>query len=303
MDPRPGDPEGTVYFCPRCDGDVTLGPGGRLSHADGGWIKCPVYQKPVFVFTDEDADFECDECKGNIAVSDGAAEHEDFELVECLKYRRRTSLVFLGEDGEYECDHCRGSIYVEDGEARHEENEDFGSLPKPSRKPGPPRRKPYGRHLTHVFVSYAHKDKRWLDRLKAALEPYVREKAIEVWDDTKIDFGADWQDEIQKALSRAHVAVLLVSTAFMASEFIANRELQAFFKKRKKQGMRILPVLIGPSMFQEHEVLSKVQAVNRPNRLLSKMKRSDADATLVELAGFIAKSANARMKAANGTSR
>lgn len=76
-----------------------------------------------------------------------------------------------------------------------------------------------------VFVSYSHKDKKWLNRLRVHLAPLERDGLLTVWDDTSINPGANWKKAIREALRAARVAVVLVSADFMASEFIARNEL------------------------------------------------------------------------------
>ena len=48
-----------------------------------------------------------------------------------------------------------------------------------------------------------------------------------VWTDQQIDPGTKWNDGIESALMATRVAVLLVSRAFVSSEFILKSELPA----------------------------------------------------------------------------
>ena len=68
-----------------------------------------------------------------------------------------------------------------------------------------------------IFISYSHDDRDWLDRLRTHLAPYVRGEGLDLWDDTKTAPGTDWAIEIDNAIGRARVAVLLVSPECLAS--------------------------------------------------------------------------------------
>lgn len=121
---------------------------------------------------------------------------------------------------------------------------------------------------TNVFISYSHKDKKWLDQLHTMLKPIVRMGAITVWDDTQIRSGTKWYDEIKKALGSARVAVLLVSPDFLASDFITEHELPELQKEAEQEGLTILWVAVRPSMYV-HTAIAEYQATNNPDRPLS----------------------------------
>ena len=87
-----------------------------------------------------------------------------------------------------------------------------------------------------VFISYSHKDKKWLEELQTMLKPLVRKDSLAVWDDTKIQAGAKWKEKIEGSLAAAKVAVLLVSPHFLASDFIASTSCRPFWRRRKKVG-------------------------------------------------------------------
>ena len=142
---------------------------------------------------------------------------------------------------------------------------------------------------TRVFISYSHRDSTWLKRLQVHLKPLVRNKQIEVWDDTRIDAGMKWKDEIRRGLEGAGAAVLLISADFLASDFIAESELPPLLEAAETDGVVILPVILKPSRFTRTR-LGEFQAVNdsdRPLIGLSEVEQEaifDQTATAVERA-------------------
>jgi len=141
----------------------------------------------------------------------------------------------------------------------------------------------------NVFVSYCHADATWLERLKVHLRPLTRQGAFSLWDDTRISPGQAWQEEVAAALARARVAVLLVSADFLASDFVVNNELPPLLHRAASGGVLILPVVIGPCLFSEHEELARYQCVNPPKKPLSLMANPDAETVLVSLARSVDK--------------
>jgi TIR domain len=135
-----------------------------------------------------------------------------------------------------------------------------------------------------VFISYSHADRRWLDRLLGHLRPLVREGYIQVFSDRSIRVGADWQSEIQAALDAASIAVLLISADFLASDFIADQELPHLLAGAESKGTTVMPVIVGPSLFETMPSLSRFQAANSPSRPLSAMRSSEWNKILVDLA-------------------
>src|ERR1044072_399505 len=113
-----------------------------------------------------------------------------------------------------------------------------------------------------VFISYSHKDKRWLDRLRVHLKQLEDKGVIDPWDDTRIKTGKKWRDERKRAIVSAKVAVLLISADFLASDFISKNELPPLLAAEQTRGLIILPVIVSPSRFAKTESLSSFQAIN-----------------------------------------
>ena len=120
-----------------------------------------------------------------------------------------------------------------------------------------------------LFVSYCHQDKQWLERLQVHFKALERDGTIDVWDDTDIKMGDDWDEEIEEGLKGAKAAILLVSADFLASDYIVHEELNVLLEA-EKQGLLILMVILRPCILGE---LSRFQSVNDPARPL--FRRND----------------------------
>lgn len=128
----------------------------------------------------------------------------------------------------------------------------------------------------NIFISYSHADEKWLERLKKHLKVLTKYSGnIECWEDTKLRGGDKWRDEITQAISMSNVAILLVSTDFLASDFISNNELPPILRKAEEDGTRILPLIVSPCEYEDSE-LGEFQAVNDPERTLSDLGNDDA---------------------------
>ena len=141
-----------------------------------------------------------------------------------------------------------------------------------------------------VFISYSHKDREWLENLQTMLKPLVRKK-LAVWDDTKIEAGAKWREEIEGALATAKVAVLLVSPHFLGSDFITKHELPPLLETAKKQGLVILWVHLSSCLYDETEI-KDYQAAHDIAKPLDSLPPSEQNAVLVDVCRKIKAAAN-----------
>ena len=98
-----------------------------------------------------------------------------------------------------------------------------------------------------VFCSYAHSDDRYRKRLIASLSPLRREGLITEWDDTQIDGGQEWQPAIQRQLDSADVILLLVSSAFLDSDFCYGNEMATALRRHEQGSALVIPILVRPT--------------------------------------------------------
>ncbi len=113
-----------------------------------------------------------------------------------------------------------------------------------------------------LFISYSHKDKKWLDELRKWLEPLERADLIAVWDDEQLKAGEDWHAKIQESLAAAKAAVLLVSQDFLVSDFITNNELPQLLEAAQQKGLQILWIAVSESTVEDTGII-RYQAVHK----------------------------------------
>lgn len=134
-----------------------------------------------------------------------------------------------------------------------------------------------------IFISYSHADEIFHNRLMthlSVLKKYIG--GFEEWSDKKIHAGQRWKEEIKKALDDANIAILLVSTDFLASDFIENNELPPILRKAEAENTKVLCLLVEPSFFLKSE-LSEFQAVNKPEETLAEMEKPAQERVFLKL--------------------
>jgi hypothetical protein len=126
-----------------------------------------------------------------------------------------------------------------------------------------------------IFVSYSHKDKKLFEEFKTMIAPAIQRGSVDLWDDQTIPPGAKWEDEIQKALASASVAVLVVSQNFLASRFISKDELPPLLKAAREEGVTIFWIYLSSCLYQRTEIASYQAAhdISQPLDCLSKARR------------------------------
>ena len=153
---------------------------------------------------------------------------------------------------------------------------------RPSREdngePDPPKKSPT---RDQVFISYSHQNKGYLEELQTHLKPMIKKNQFPLWDDTKINAGEEWRKEIEIAIQKAKIAVLLVSPAFLASDFIDEDELPPLLDARS-EGLVVIWIPLTYSNYEETEI-AKYQAAHSPSKPLDSLSGSDRNKAWVEI--------------------
>ncbi len=137
-----------------------------------------------------------------------------------------------------------------------------------------------------LFISYSHNDRAFLEQFWIHLSS-LADYGLEHWDDSKIKPGDIWLEEIERALERAQVALLLVSQDFLASTFIQRKELPALFDAAKKDGLKILWLPIRPCSWKRHRQIEQYQSGGSLDPTLAEMDEVKRDREMVKITDHI----------------
>ncbi|GJL70562.1 MAG: hypothetical protein NPIRA06_31970 [Nitrospirales bacterium] len=105
-----------------------------------------------------------------------------------------------------------------------------------------------------VFVSYARANRdlatRFLKNFKEQAAP-SKLYHYTFWRDNDILVGEKWHEEIRHAIEECDVGLVLVSPAFLGSQYIQDHELPKFVKSG---GKSVIPVMLQPIDLEHHDL-------------------------------------------------
>jgi TIR domain len=150
----------------------------------------------------------------------------------------------------------------------------------------------------NVFSSYSHKDDRIREKIDEHLSLLKRQGLISSWHDHDITAGKGLDDEIIRHLEQADIILLLVSSAFIASNYCFCTELQQALRRHEAGLARVVPIIVKPCDWKSSP-LGKLKALPQDGKAITKWKNRD-DAYLNVALGIreIVKELNARKMSA-----
>ena len=83
----------------------------------------------------------------------------------------------------------------------------------------------------------------------------LRKEGIEFWTDQELRLGDRWDKKIKQNLSESDIALVLVSQAYLDSDYCINIEINSFLERE----ITIMPIMLLPCEWQRHSWLSERQ--------------------------------------------
>ncbi len=95
-----------------------------------------------------------------------------------------------------------------------------------------------------IYAIYAREDNDVLLHLLHHLKPLEEEFKVTIWHDDPIDTGKPWKPHSIERLQHADVFLLLVSDAFMHSEFVKQLEFKRVIDSYKEARAIVIPIIV-----------------------------------------------------------
>jgi hypothetical protein len=130
------------------------------------------------------------------------------------------------------------------------------------------------RPALRVVFSYAHEDEPLRDRLAAHLASLERAHVIECWHDREIRAGDGWREEIERAIARADVILLLISPDFVASDYCFTIEMANALKRHAAGTALVVPILLR-ALVTAGQPWSELQSLPRDLRAVTSWPNLD----------------------------
>jgi YD repeat-containing protein len=135
-----------------------------------------------------------------------------------------------------------------------------------------------------LFISYAHGDRDWLEgdskkNLLPGWESALRDADVTIWwdrDRVGTPLVGDWEERVLAELDRSSIAILLISTKFVDSRYIRDKELPRILERAARHEMEVLPVWIKPAPL-DGLALDRYQFAPDRNGPLSQWEKSEHD--------------------------
>ena len=100
-----------------------------------------------------------------------------------------------------------------------------------------------------LFISYASSDISYKNELEMFLKPLSRQGLFDIWSDTAILPGEDWDTSIKKHLQEADIILLLVSASYLATDYTWEVQMKIALERHAQEGLIVIPIILRPCNF------------------------------------------------------
>jgi hypothetical protein len=139
----------------------------------------------------------------------------------------------------------------------------------------------------YIFICYSRKDEEEKELLADHLRVLEFQEVLSVWDDSKIKPGEPWYNEIMENLNKADIALFLISSNSLTSDFIKNKEIPKLLRRKKEKGLIFFPILVRPCPWKSVKWLADMGIRPKNCTPISKGNKYEQDERCVEIVNEI----------------
>ena len=139
-----------------------------------------------------------------------------------------------------------------------------------------------------IFISYCHGNKKFKDSLLKQLELLKLAGVCHPWDDSQINTGSPWFNEIECVLHESSIVVLMVSEGFLKSDFIMNTELPIIKQCYEKKKITVFPLFVNRCKWQQNSFINSLQGFPADDTTLEECNEIKQIELIREFSGKIA---------------
>jgi hypothetical protein len=139
-----------------------------------------------------------------------------------------------------------------------------------------------------IFVCYSHADEADKEQLMTHLRVLGATYRASAWCDDAIGAGANWRGEIDRAIDKARVAVLLITPHFLTSDFILSVEVPRIRQRLAGGELTVVPVIGRPCAWRQHEWLAAMNVRPKNGSPIWRDNGAHADAGLTDVVNEVA---------------
>lgn len=161
----------------------------------------------------------------------------------------------INEDSKliFECSNCGEEFnwndYIEDSNYIYSANMDLLEIRERKEKSKSPidlfkEKMKKSRNGIKIFISYAHEDEKYKDKLIKHLSSLKRRNIIEEWHDRKILAGQNLDDKISDNLLDADIILLMISVDFLNSDYCYEKEMTKALEMNRENSARVIPIIV-----------------------------------------------------------
>jgi hypothetical protein len=137
-----------------------------------------------------------------------------------------------------------------------------------------------------VLVRYSGtpKDTELANELLAHLRPLKRFAGVEVWTDDLIRPGDQTREAIDQAIQDADLALLLLSSDFLASDVLQDVEAPKLMGRYRSGSLRIIPVVLRSCVWEAHPWLAELHPLPKGAEPIASFDGDERDRVLTDVA-------------------